>query len=36
MSLYEILRLLIEVVKIVINIITHLFRRWRKKKGNKK
>ena len=36
MSLYEFLTLLLEVIKIVIDIITRLLRRWKKKKHNKK
>ena len=36
MSLYEFLSLLLEAVKIIIDIITRLLRRWKKKKSNKK
>jgi len=36
MSLYEVLRLLIEMVKIIIDVITSLLRRWKKKQSNKK
>ncbi len=36
MSLYEFLTLLLEVIKIVIDIIMRLLRRWKKKKCNKK
>ena len=36
MSLYEFLSLLLEAIKIVIDIITRLLRRRKKKKSNKK
>ena len=36
MSLYEFLTLLLEAIKIAIDIITRLLRKWKKKKHNKK